>query len=200
MAAVGRTETTINDAGEFRVGKLLANLDTLQHIGRDINRRLLDLERQTHSAPPASTFEALVLPTGDPTHRAPGLRFGDPRVVARFAALSDVRWLHDGIRSREPRPLVEHHLAASYHQRQMAYDLRRLVRKGLRERVPKTHRYLLTELGRRLVIFCSKLYSRALYLGIGQLISDRTSRPLAVAWRRLDREVATLVSNVGLAA
>lgn len=183
------------------MGKLLVNLDTLRRIGRDINRRLLDLERQTQQCTPAaSTFEALVLPTGDPGRRAPGLRFGDPRVVALFGALSDFRWIHDGIRSRDLRPLVEHHLARSYGHRQMAYDLRRLVRKGLLERIPKSHRYVLTALGRRLVLFCTRLYSRALCPGLGQLDAPRSTAPLAVAWRRFDREAAMLVENLALAA
>jgi hypothetical protein len=196
-----RTETTINDATDFRVGKLLRNLDTLREIGRDINRRLLDLERQTQQCTPAATtFEDLILPTGEPGHRAPGLRFGDPRVVALFGALSHFRWLHDGIRSRDLRPLVEHHLARPYGHSQMAYDLCRLLRKGLIERIPKSHRYLLTTLGRQLVLFCTRLYSRALCPGLGQLHSSRSTSPLAVAWRRFDREAATLVENLRLAA
>ena len=42
-----RTETTINNAKDLRVGKLLKNLDALRQIGHDINRRLLELERQS---------------------------------------------------------------------------------------------------------------------------------------------------------
>lgn len=41
--------------------------------------------------PAAATFEALVRPTGPPDARAPGLRFGDPRVIALFGALADFR-------------------------------------------------------------------------------------------------------------
>jgi hypothetical protein len=196
-----RTETTINDAGDFRVGKLLRNLDALRQIGRDINLRLLDLERQTQQCTPAATtFEGLVLPTGEPGHRAPGLRFGDPRVVALFGALCDFRWIRAGIRSRELRPLVEHHLARPYTPGQMAYDLRRLVRKGLLERLPKSHRYVLTQLGRQLVLFCSRLYGHILVPGISQLEASRSTSPLALAWRRFDREAAIFVSNMALAA
>ncbi len=82
----------------------------------------------------------------------------------------------------------------------MAYDLRRLLRKGLIERIPKSHRYLLTTRGRQLVLFCTRLYSRALCPGLGQLHSSRSTSPLAVAWRRFDREAATLVENLKLAA
>jgi hypothetical protein len=196
-----RTETTINDARDFQVGKLIANLATLRTIGRQINRRLLDLERQTqHCTPAASRFEALILPTGDPAQRAPGLRFGDPRVVALFAALSEFRWVEQPIRSRTLRPLVARHLARPYSPGQMAYDLRRLRRKQLIERLPHSHSYRLTPSGRQLVLFSAKLYQRALCPGLGQIAEPRSTAPLATAWRRFDREVASFVTNLHLAA
>ena len=42
-----RTETTINDAGDFGVGKRLKNLPALREIGFHANR-LLQVERLTH--------------------------------------------------------------------------------------------------------------------------------------------------------
>jgi len=42
----------------------------------------------------------------------------------------------------------------------MTYDLRRLRLKGLLFRVPKSHRYLLTPLGRRVALFMSKSFAR----------------------------------------
>jgi hypothetical protein len=197
-----RTETTINDARDFGVGKLLPNLPLLRDIGRGINDRLLELERRTQRcAPAASVFEDLVLPTGEAGSRAPGLRFGDPRVVALFAALCDFRWLCADLRNRALRPLVEQHLARPYGQRQMAYDLRRLVRKGIIARVPRTHRYELTDAGRLLILFCSRLYAHALCPGLGQLLAppDQPS-PLATAWRRFDDRVVDLLDAARAAA
>src|SRR5215469_15488762 len=43
-----RTETTINDTWDFRVGKRLHNLPRLREIGFQANRRLLEVERVTH--------------------------------------------------------------------------------------------------------------------------------------------------------
>ncbi len=164
-----RTETTINEPRDLGVGKLLANLVTLRRLGRDINRRLLDLERQAHHCTPAaSTFEALIMPTGDPDHRAPGLHFGDPRVVGLLAALSEFRWVCDPIRNRTLRPLVEHYLARPYMPGEMAYDLRRLCRKQILERLPHSHSYRLTPTGRQLALFTTKLYERALCPGLGR--------------------------------
>ena len=44
-----RTETTINDPKDFCVNKGIANLPYLQKIGRQINRRLLDVQRVSHN-------------------------------------------------------------------------------------------------------------------------------------------------------
>ncbi len=192
-----RTETTINDAHDFGVGKLLANFNTLRQIGNDINHRLLDLERQTQQCTPAATtFETMVLPSGDAGHRAPALRFGDPRVVGLFAALCDFRLLITGVRNKDLRPLVEHHLAHPYSTRQMSYDLRRLQRKGLVERQPYSNRYLITALGRQLILFCAKFYSRVIGAHLGQLDNPRSQSPLAIAWRNFDHQADTLLASL----
>ena len=108
-----RTETTFNDTYDFRIGRKLENLPKLIELGRDINRRLLVMEREScRPAPAASLFEALVMPTGEPGRRAPGLRFGDPRVVGLFCALSQFRSIFGGFYARDLRPLVEQHQAA----------------------------------------------------------------------------------------
>jgi hypothetical protein len=43
-----RTETTINNAYDFKIGKRLANLPALRQIGFAANRRLLNLQRLSH--------------------------------------------------------------------------------------------------------------------------------------------------------
>jgi hypothetical protein len=93
-------------------------------LGRDINRRLLEMERHScRPAPAASLFGALIVPTGEPGWRAPGLRF------ALFGALSQFRYVLGGFYARDLRPLVEQHLANPHSMRQMAYDLRRFIRR-----------------------------------------------------------------------
>lgn len=196
-----RTETTFNNTYDVGIGRKLENLDALRHVGVDINRRLLELERQSHrSAPVASTLEALVLPTGEPARRAPGLRFGDPRVVALFGALSQFQWVVDGFRNKDLRPIVAHHWARPYGMRQMAYDLRRLLRKQLIARVPKSHRYRLTQLGRQLVLFCTKLYARVLCRGLAQIQHPTVPTKLSAAWHGFERAVEGLLNEARLAA
>ena len=191
-----RTETTINDAYDFGVGRRLDNLATLVAIGRGINARLIAMEREAQRCAPASaTFEALIAPSGPPERRAPGLRFGDPRVVALFGALADFRWTAEGIRSRPLRELVGHHLGAPYGPRQMAYDLRRLVRKGLIERLPRTFRYRLTEQGRPIVLFCAKVYQRVIGRGLSRLHPGQVPNPLRDAWRSYEHELDRLIED-----
>lgn len=157
------------------------------------------LERTAQRCTPAAaTIEALVRPTGPPDARAPGLRFGDPRVVALFGALADFRWAATDIRSRSLRALVEAHLGAPYRARQMAYDLRRLTRKGLLARLPHSQRYRLTDLGRRLVLFCTKLYNRVVCRGLAELHPGQLLRPLAVAWRHYVDELDRLIDAARL--
>lgn len=196
-----RTETTFNDTYDFRIGRKLENLPRLIELGRDINRRLLEMERHScRPAPAASLFEALVMPTGEPGRRAPGLRFGDPRVVALFGALSQFRCVFGGFYARDLRPLVEQHLANPYHMRQMAYDLRRLIRKGLLERLPGSNRYQLTALGRHLILFVVRIYNHVFCRGLARLDPDYPVGDLNQAWRSFDTQLLALISEARLAA
>ncbi len=65
------------DAG---VRRSLRHLPELRAVGRNVNRRLLALERTSHNCTLSSrTFESVVLPTdGADGQHAPGLRFGAP--------------------------------------------------------------------------------------------------------------------------
>lgn len=196
-----RTETTFNDTYDFRIGRKLENLPKLISLGKDINRRLLEMERQSHRATPAaSIFESVVLPTGEPGRRAPGLRFGDPRVVALFGALSQFRFVFGGFFAKDLRPLVEHHLARPYSIRQAAYDLRRLIRKGLIERQPRCNRYQLTSLGRRFILFAAKLYNRIFCRGIARLQPNYPQGPLNNSWHRFESQLEGLIADAQIAA
>jgi hypothetical protein len=71
------------------------------------------------------------------------------------------------------------------------YDLRRLRLKGLIERVPGSHRYIVTSRGLRVAYFYTKVYSRILRPGWASISSrsDSAARTLRSAFRRLDREI-----------
>jgi hypothetical protein len=74
-----RTETTINDTGDFGIGRRLHNLPALRKVGFAANRRLLDVQRTSHD--PMIGSDRLADVSGpvivDGQRKAPGLRFGD---------------------------------------------------------------------------------------------------------------------------
>jgi hypothetical protein len=169
-----RTETTINNTDDFYIGKDISHLSELRKIGTDINRRLLEVERVSQACTLAqSTVESITHATvTSDGQRVPALRFGDSRVKALWQGLSDFAaksagltlmcHLVQGFRNATLRAHVGSLIGpdAKYEASQMTYDLRRLKRKGLVERIGKSHRYRLTALGLRAAHFFSKVDSR----------------------------------------
>ena len=159
------------------------------------------MERESQRCTPsASVFEQLVMPTGEPGHRAPGLRFGDPRTVALFGALSQFHSIFGGFYAKQLRPLVEHHLARPYAMNQLAYDLSRLIKKGLLERVPGSNRYRLTELGLQLTLFVTQIYNRVFSRGLAQLHRNFPDTKLNHAWNNFDAQLQALLQDARLAS
>ena len=203
-----RTETTFNDTRDFGVGRDLHNLDHLRRIGRNANRRLLTVQRLSHNCTIGSgTFVRIVLPATDENgQRRPGLRFGEPRVMALLAALCLHLHLPNGFTNRTLRSVVaalQGKDPAHYSPGQMSYDLRRLRLKGLIRRLPGSHRYLVTPAGRRIALFFSKTYARVLRPGLDRLDAPPpvdSSDPLRTAWRGLDQAISRLVDDASLAA
>jgi hypothetical protein len=201
-----RTETTINNPGDVGVGRLLPNLPYLRVVSRNINRRLLALVRTSHNCTIAPrTFDSVVLPTTVGDQRAPGLRFGEPRVMAALASLCLFLPTHDGFTNAMLRQRVGALFDAGPHgygAARMSYDLRRLRLKAFIARLPGKHRYVLTPWGRRVALFFSKTYARILRPGLSRidpdLPPDSTDR-LARAWRQLDAAIDKHIQEANIA-
>jgi predicted MarR family transcription regulator len=76
----------------------------------------------------------------------------------------------------------------AYSPGRMTYDLRRLRLHGLIERIPQSHHYRVTDLGRRIALFFTKVHSRILRPGLPQLFDGcpkAPNRPIATAMSRL---------------
>src|SRR5260370_27888764 len=103
-----RTEGTFRNTDDFGINKGLSNLPYLQKIGRQINRRLLEVERVSHnSGMSGDSIQRVVQPTvDDDGKKAPGLKFGQPRVMALFLALTLFQHMIDGFHNRELRQHV----------------------------------------------------------------------------------------------
>ena len=146
-----RTETTINDTRDFGIGKRLTNLPALREIGLSANRRLLGVQRLSHNPiRAAEAFTAVHQPIiTDTGHRIAGLRLGDRRAHALLQALLVFRLLPDGFANRDLRRLLAELLGSTdaITAGQISYDLRRLRAHGLITRIPRSHRYRLTDIG-----------------------------------------------------
>jgi hypothetical protein len=199
-----RTETTINDPNDFGVNKGLRNLTHLQTVARHINRRLLDVQRVSQNcALSHEAIERVVRPTvTDDGQRAPGLPFGDLRVMALFAALSLFSHLPDGFSNRSLRTPVAQLLgpsASPYTAARMTYDLRRLRLKGLIVRREGTHRYFLTPYGWRVALLFTRINARVLRPAWAALPPyDAIPRPLRQALDRVNREIDRIVDAAQL--
>ena len=200
-----RTETTINNPHDFGVNKGLNNWGYLRLLGLAINRRLLETERVSQDCLlSAESFERVSQPTTTETgQRAPGLRFGQPRVMALFAALSRFAPSLNGFRHADVREIVSSLLgiaANAYSASQMSYDLRRLRLKGLIARLEKKHAYILTTYGRKVVYLMTKLHQRIFDVA-SAAIETTVALPsqLARAFRQLDAELGKLVADAQLA-
>ena len=184
-----RTETTINDTGDFGIGRRLCNLPALREVGFTANRRLLDVERLTTDPTIGEgAFRALADPALVGTQRASALPFDSARTQALLATLVVFRLLPHGFRNRDLRA----HLApllgldpALMTQGRMSYDLRRLRLHGLIERIEGTHRYTVTDRGLRLAIFLTRVHTRLIRPGLAQVLSNPS--PDTPLRRRLDR-------------
>ena len=162
-----RTEGTFRNPNDFGINKGLANLPYLQKIGREINRRLLEVERVSHnSGLSGDSIQRVVQPTITADgEKAPALKFGQPRGMALFLALTLFHHLIDGFHNRDLRAQVAQLLGVAdseYTVGQMTYDLRRLRLKGILYRPRGTHRYFLTPYGWKVARLFSRLECRVL--------------------------------------
>jgi hypothetical protein len=202
-----RTETTFNDTYDFAIGRNLRNLDHLRSIGKNINHRLLTVERVAHNCAIASrTVEQIVLPTMDDGQRAPALRWGDPRTMAIFSALCAFVASPDGFTNRTLRHRVAGLFDAGptgFGPSRMTYDLRRLRLKGIVQRIPKTHRYVLTPIGRRIAFFMTKTFVRLVRPVLHRTdpaLPEDADNPLRRAWFACERAINNSIADIKIAA
>jgi hypothetical protein len=199
-----RTETTINDTRDFQIGKRLTNLPALREVGFSANRRLLRVQRLSHD--PILGADALAAVTGpvltDGGTRIPGLALAQVRSHALLSALLIFRLLPRGFTNRELRELIaELRGIPGISAGQMSYDLRRLRSHRLIERIPRTHRYRVTDLGLHTAMFLTRVHDRVLPTGLAEL-ADTTLQPgrLRAAAITYQAAVDDVIRNAGLAA
>ena len=191
-----RTETTINDARDFALGKRLQNLAALRQVGLQANRRLLDVQRLSHDcALGETTLQQAERPQVVAHQRVPAL----------LSALVVFRLLPHGFAASEFRA----HLApllgltpAALTPGRLTYDLRRLRLHGLIARIPKTHRYQVTPFGFRLALFVTRVHARIFRPGVAlltpEIAHDRSA--LRATFDRLERHIDSWCTEAKLVA
>lgn len=196
-----RTETTINDTYDFQIGRSLSNLAALRQIGFQANRRLLRVQRLSHDCLIGEDqLQAVNLPVEVGEQRAPGLRFGDRRVMALMHTLCLFCLSPAGFRNRDLRAHMGQLLGKApqtYAAGPATYDLRRLRLHGLIQRVPRTHRYQLTAAGARVAMFYVRLYARV--LRPASSLSDALKGRAQSALGRLDTALGNFLKEAQLA-
>ena len=195
-----RVETVINNPSELGVHRRLEHLPELVAKARQINQRLLIIERAGQSCAIGSAlFERLHLPYDREGQRTGALRFGDTRAMALAGALCHQLHAVAGFTNKTLRTLVAAHLGHdNYSASRMSYDLRRLRLHGLIQRLPRSNTYVLTPDGIRVAVFYSKLQNRLLH---PLLEADKPPAPIDVrrALATLERAVTDYILSARLA-
>ena len=199
-----RTETTINDSRDFDIGKRLFNLPDLAQVGFSANRRLLDVERLTCDPTLGEhAFRAVADPIVVGTQRASALPFDSARTQALLGALAVFRLLPHGFRNSDLRAHLAPLLGLTpdlMTQGRMSYDLRRLRLHGLIERIPGTHRYVVTEHGLRVTLFLTRVHARLVRPGLAELLDPKADTRLTRQFDKLEAEITNLTRQRHLAA
>ena len=204
-----RTELVIANTKDFDVGRRMCaeNWKALRVAGESVNQRLCEAEAaDAKPAPDVVTFYHVTRPSTTPAGlHAPGLRFGEPRVMAVLGALVGFTYLVAGFANRQLVERVGALMHAPYGPRQATYDLRRLQRKGLIAKLPHAHIYRLTSVGRRVAVLFTKAYGRVLAPGLSALdlhlpndVIER--RPLSRTWRSFDKALDDFMQQQMVAA
>jgi hypothetical protein len=191
-----RIETVINSPKDLGCNRMLGNLPGLQAKARAINARLLETEIAGQGTALVSpVIERITRPTLTREGRkAPALRFGDLRVQALASAIAAMLFTVTGITNRSLRALMTGLLHHPYSMNQASYDLSRLARNGLIERVPGRNRYTLTRDGLLFAHIYTKVYDHVLR---PLMAPDRPNAPpeLAAALDTLDQLAASHIAS-----
>jgi hypothetical protein len=170
--SVLRVETTIASTDDFKVlrpsndrpnGRLqwkrlrkgVADLHRRAQLSQRSNERYLDaLAAVDDTTPCARVFDAVARPVLDDGRRFRALRIGDANDLALLDAISRGEFATAGFRNRDLRQRLHPRVAEAVQIRRasakVSRQLRLLRAHRLIRKVPKTHRYLLTERGRLL--------------------------------------------------
>jgi hypothetical protein len=150
------------------------------------------------------SLERVVRPAVADGQRAPGLKFGDPRTMALFAALCLFSHLANGFTNSELRAQVADLLGldlTSYTTGKMTYDLRRLRLKRIIYRRSHSNRYRLTSYGIKVSMLFTKLQARIFepgFAALDQNLYPVLPDPLRKAFDQVNKELDRLIDEAAI--
>lgn len=135
--------------------KSVADLHRRTALSQRSNARYLDALAVVDDPPPCSRiFDAVSRPVVDAGRRFRAVRLGDPADLALLEAISRGEFVPAGLRNRDLRHLLYPQPKTQVDARRLSGRVSRLLRllraHGIIRKIPKTHRYQITERGRLL--------------------------------------------------
>ena len=156
----------INDPGDLGCRRSLEHLEELSAKARACNSRPMDavIAGQGSGILASPVFERTARPGLDEAgRRVPALRFGDTRVQALAGCLAMWDMAVSGITNKSLRAWMTGLLGTPCTMNQASYDLTRLRRHGLIQRVEHTNTYRLTPDGLTFALIYSRVHDKVLY-------------------------------------
>jgi hypothetical protein len=196
-----RIETVVNHPGDLGCKRSLEHLEELSAKARACNARLMDavIAGQGSGILANPAFERTARPTSDEAgRRVPAMRFGDPRVQALAGCLTV--WDHavSGITNKSLRAWMTGLLGVPYSMNQASYDLARLRRNGLIERIHRTNTYRLTADGLTFALVYSPVHDQVLYPLTAHDQPIAAPAPIRAAWRQVTRHIDSTIAAAHL--
>jgi hypothetical protein len=130
--------------------------------------------------------------------RAEALRITDLRVLALWHLLVWFRLLPCGFLNRDlrqPLAVLTGQDPNDITQGEMTYDLRRLRLHSMIERIPKSHRYRVTDFGFRAALFFTRTHARLYRPGIAEVLPKLPHAPPGAS--KLQQHLAKLEAEIG---
>jgi hypothetical protein len=196
-----RIETVVNDAGDLGCKRGLEHLDELSGKARACNARLMDavVAGQGSGILANPVIERIAHPSCDAAgRRIPAMRFGDPRVQALAGCLAVWEFAVSGITNQRLRAWMTGLRGGPYSMNQASYDLARLRRNGLIERIARTNTCRLTPDGLTFALVYSRVHDQVLYPLTAHDQPIAAPAPVRAAWRAITRHIDSTVAAAHL--
>jgi hypothetical protein len=196
-----RIETVINDPGDLGCRRGLEHLDELAAKARACNTRLMDavIAGQGCGILANPVFERIARPSSDAAgQRIPAMRFGDPRVQALAGCLAVWDMAVTGITNKSLRAWMTGQLGTPHTMNQASYDLARLRRNGLIQRIPHTNTYQLTSDGLTFALVYSRVHDKVLIPLTAHDQPIAAPADVRAAWHTLTRHIDSTIAATRL--